>query len=78
MHAILTRSILPSIIACGLVAGEARLPAQPLASPPAGIDNYDAGPDSKPQPGVLKGQTFSFKFEDSQIDTLFVTGGGKH
>jgi sugar lactone lactonase YvrE/enterochelin esterase-like enzyme len=31
------------------------------------IDNYEPGPDSKPQPGVPKGKTFSFKLETSKI-----------
>jgi gluconolactonase len=30
-------------------------------------DHYEAGPDSKPQPGVPKGKTFSFQFEDSKV-----------
>jgi len=67
MHTILTRSILPRVIACALVSGAARLDAQSPAAPPADIDNYEPGPDSKPQPGVPKGSTFSFKFADSKI-----------
>ena len=34
---------------------------------PVNIDNYEPGPDSKPQPGVPKGKTFQFKFETSKI-----------
>jgi sugar lactone lactonase YvrE/enterochelin esterase-like enzyme len=30
-------------------------------------DNYEVGPDSKPQPGVPKGKTFSFEFAGSKI-----------
>ena len=67
MHTILTRSLLPRVIACALVSGAARLDAQSPAAPPAEIDNYEPGPDSKPQPGVPKGSTFSFKFADSKI-----------
>jgi len=42
------------------------LPAAESAKP-AGIDDYVLGPDSKPQPGVPKGQTFQFKFDQSQV-----------
>ena len=55
------------VIACALVPGAARLGAEAPASPPAGIDNYEPGPDSKPQPGVPKGKTLSFRFEGSRI-----------
>ena len=67
MHTMLNRSVLPRILACALVSGAARLDAQSPATPPAGIDNYEPGPDSKPQPGVPKGRTFSFKRADSKI-----------
>jgi gluconolactonase len=67
MHAILTRSILPGVIACALIAGGSKVRAQSRASPPGGIDNYEAGPDSKPQPGVPRGKTFSFRFEGSDV-----------
>ncbi|NQT88644.1 gluconolactonase, partial [bacterium] len=41
--------------------------AQSPVPPPGGIDNYVPGPDSKPQPGVPKGKTFSFRFEGSKV-----------
>ncbi|HVX12390.1 MAG TPA: SMP-30/gluconolactonase/LRE family protein [Pirellulales bacterium] len=31
------------------------------------IDNYEPGPDSKPQAGVPQGKSFSFHFDDSRI-----------
>src|SRR5262249_21773425 len=67
MHSTHTKSILARIIACTLVSGSARLEATTPAAPLAGIDNYEPGTDSKPQPGVPKGKTFSFKLEDSKI-----------
>ena len=57
----------PRVIAIALVCGEAKLNAQSHASPPGGIDNYEPGPDSKPQPGVPNGRTpFRSEFEDSR------------
>ncbi len=41
--------------------------AQSPKPPPEDIDNYEPGPDSKPQPGVPKGKTFSFAFEGSKF-----------
>jgi enterochelin esterase-like enzyme len=67
MHTVLTRSLLPRIIVCALVFCAARADGQPVATSPAEIDSYEPGPDSKPQPGVPKGSTFSFKFADSKI-----------
>ncbi len=67
MHDIFTRSILRGVIASALVCGEAKLNAQSTASPPGGIDNYEPGPDSKPQRGVPTGNTISFEFEGSRI-----------
>ena len=67
MHDIFTRSILRGVIASALVCGEAKLNAQSTASPPGGIDNYEPGPDSKPQRGVPMGNTISFEFEGSRI-----------
>jgi len=49
-----------------ILFGVAKLNAQSV-SPHGGIDDYEPGPDSKPQPGVPLGKTFSFKFEDSKI-----------
>ncbi len=67
MYGIFARSILPALIACTLISGMAKVHAQAPVSPPAGIDNYEAGPDSKPQSGVPKGKTFSFEFAGSRI-----------
>ncbi len=50
-----------------LVLGVKDVDAESPASRPAGIDNYEPGPDSKSQTGVPKGKVFSFKFEDSKI-----------
>jgi len=47
--------------------GAANLGAQPSATKRAIIDNYEPGPDSKPQADVPKGTTFQFKFEASKI-----------
>ncbi len=47
----------------GAIIVSAQSPRQSLAE----IDNYEPGPDSKPQPGVPKGKTFSFKFETSKV-----------
>jgi gluconolactonase len=66
-RAMLTRSVLRGVIASALVWGDAKLNAQSPASPPGGIDNYEPGPDSKPQRRVPKGSTFSFEFAGSQI-----------
>ena len=55
------------VIACTFALGAADLRAQSPAPSPAGIDNYEPGPDSKPQPGVPKGKTFSFSFRGSKI-----------
>ena len=42
--------------------------AQPAAPPGAeGIDNYQPGPDSQPQAGVPKGETFSFQLDNSSV-----------
>ncbi len=38
-----------------------------LASPTRAADNYVPGPDSKPQPGVPKGEILKFSFNRSQI-----------
>jgi len=67
MHDAFTGSILTAVIAGSLFWGTAKLHAQPPASPPGGIDNYEPGPDSKPQRGVPKGKTFSFSFVGSRI-----------
>ncbi len=37
------------------------------SSRPASPDNHDPGPDSKPQPGVPRGKTFTFTLDDSAI-----------
>ncbi|HUC84908.1 MAG TPA: alpha/beta hydrolase-fold protein, partial [Candidatus Acidoferrales bacterium] len=48
--------------------GAGTLDGQPaVASRPEQIDNYPPGPDSKPQAGVPKGETFSFQLENSQV-----------
>lgn len=47
----------------GTLVVNAQSPRQSLAE----IDNYEPGPDSKPQPGVPEGKTFSFKFETSKV-----------
>jgi gluconolactonase len=67
MHDVFTRSILCVVIASGLICGSAKLLGQAPTSPPGGIDNYEPGPDSKPQRGVPAGKTFSFRFEGSRI-----------
>ena len=67
MHDVFTSSILRMVIAGGLISGGAKLVAQAPTSPPGGIDNYEPGPDSKPQRGVPTGKTFSFRFEGSRI-----------
>src|SRR5271163_3303979 len=67
MHDVFTSSILRVVIAGGLIWGGAKLYAQTPTSPPGGIDNYQPGPDSKPQRGVPTGKTFSFRFEGSRI-----------
>ncbi len=67
MRAIAIGSIVPGVMACALVSGMAEVHAQAPAAPSAGIDNYEPGPDSKPQPGVPRGKTFSFAFEGSRI-----------
>jgi hypothetical protein len=67
MHYVFTRSIVRLVIAGGLIWGGAKLHAQATTSPPGGIDNYEPGPDSKPQRGVPIGKTFSFKIEGSRI-----------
>jgi enterochelin esterase-like enzyme len=41
--------------------------APPIVPPPGGIDNYEPGPDSKPQAGVPKGKQFSFAYDGSKI-----------
>jgi gluconolactonase len=41
--------------------------AEPAGNTKPPIDNYEPGPDSKPQAGVPKGKTFSFKFDRSKI-----------
>lgn len=42
--------------------------AAPPPPPPANdLDNYEPGPDSKPQPGVPRGKQFSFAYEGSKI-----------
>lgn len=53
-----------ALCACICVCSVTDVSAQPAK---AGIDNYKSGPDSKPQPGVPKGKTFSFRFEDSKV-----------
>jgi gluconolactonase len=47
--------------------GSTNLPAQTPPAAKSDIDNYEPGPDSKPQPGVPKGKQFSFAFAESQI-----------
>lgn len=59
--------IIVLVIACAALTSAANLGAQSPPAPPGGIDNYEPGPDSKPQPGVPKGKVFSFKFEGSKI-----------
>lgn len=66
MHMILTKFTLPSVIACVVVICAVRLDAQSTAAP-AGIDDYEPGPDSKPQRDVPKGKQFSFTLNDSKI-----------
>lgn len=62
MRNIVITTIAVCTAALGLVWGA------PAPTPShAEIDNYVAGPDSKPQAGVPKGKTFSFKFEGSKI-----------
>lgn len=51
----------------GVVGAAKALAAQPADGKPAGIDDYEPGPDSKPQPGVPKGKTFDFSFDASEI-----------
>ena len=62
-----TGPIITIISACAFifytVAGSAQSPKPPQAD----INNYEPGPDSKPQPDVPKGKTFSFTFADSKI-----------
>src|ERR1039457_6956195 len=67
MNTTLVKSILATIGISAFVLGTANLDAQSPAPPDAGIDNYEPGPDSKPLPGVLNGETFSFKFDNSKI-----------
>ncbi len=55
------------VIAWAVPSGVAKLNAQLPASPPAGIDNYEPGPDSKPQPGVPRGKTLTFTFAGSKV-----------
>jgi gluconolactonase len=42
-------------------------PAAASAAAHGSIDNYEPGPDSKPQEGVPRGKTFSFAFNSSKI-----------
>ncbi|MFT5527245.1 MAG: gluconolactonase, partial [Pirellulaceae bacterium] len=51
-------------IACMIVYSASHLGAQPAKT---SIDDYVPGPDSKSQPGVPTGKTFSFPFENSKI-----------
>src|SRR5262249_60475392 len=37
------------------------------SAPAQTTDNYEPGPDSKPQPGVPKGDTLKFTFDKSKI-----------
>ena len=59
--------LIACVIACTFVLGTKKMEAQSPALPPGGIDNYEPGPDSKPQPGVPKGKTLSFRLEGSKI-----------
>jgi sugar lactone lactonase YvrE/enterochelin esterase-like enzyme len=62
----LARSLFPGLIVSALVSCESKLHAQEPVAPPGGIDNYEAGADSKPQPGVPEGRTFAFPLDDSR------------
>jgi sugar lactone lactonase YvrE len=53
-----------SFVVCFCIWGVTNVHAQPAK---AGIDDYEPGPDSKPQSGVPKGKTFSFRLEDSKV-----------
>ncbi|MGA2246047.1 MAG: SMP-30/gluconolactonase/LRE family protein [Verrucomicrobiota bacterium] len=65
-HLVKLLCIAGGLWACLLNAGAAD--AQPAGPPRAEeIDNYQPGPDSKPQAGVPKGETFSFQLEDSKF-----------
>jgi enterochelin esterase-like enzyme len=55
------------VFACTVAFCDVGLKAQTPVSKRADIDNYEPGPDSKPQPGVPKGKTFSFTYEGSRI-----------
>ncbi|HQU42992.1 MAG: hypothetical protein B7Z73_04770 [Planctomycetia bacterium 21-64-5] len=55
---------LQTLLLCLVVCTAARVHAQPAKT---GIDDYEPGPDSKPQQGVPKGKTFSFRFEESKV-----------
>jgi len=55
------------ILTIVLVHGLSNVCAQSATGPPAGIDNYKPGPDSKTQPGVPKGKTFSFALDNSKV-----------
>ena len=60
-------NVLVPVLAISVLGGPTIASAQTAAPPPAAIDDYEPGPDSKPQPGVPKGKTFSFPFEASRI-----------
>ena len=67
MHTHLTKAVLATVSACAVAFAAAKAGARAPAPPRAAIDNYEPGPDSKPQPGVPKGKTWSFQFTDSKI-----------
>ena len=60
-------NVLVPVLAISVLCGPTIASAQSAAPPPAAIDDYQPGPDSKLQPGVPKGKTFSFPFEASRI-----------
>jgi len=66
MHAKFPQFIVIALTLLGLLLGEEKLNAQTVP-PNRGIDDYEPGPDSKPQPGVPRGKSFSFTFNDSKI-----------
>src|SRR6185295_4915186 len=67
MHIARIKSTFTILSACVFVVGVMGPDARSAAPRRADIDNYEPGPDSKPQPGVPKGKTFTFKFESSKV-----------
>jgi enterochelin esterase-like enzyme len=63
----ISRSLIAAAVVCALTLIAAKAPAQAPSAPPAGIDDYQPGPDSKPQEGVPEGKLFAFEMTDSNI-----------